>query len=135
MVVSSPDDQNGTPFTNDGEVAVSPGEKRRLSRRSILWNGHLRLASLKMGQHDFRCQIWNLSLGGARLRIDVPLQSGTEVYLSIEGKIDIPSTVVWTEGNKMGVKFRMNCEGVYALLGDQAQALGLSLTDNAVDER
>ncbi len=134
MAISSSGDRNRAAFSTAVEGEVVPSVEQRIyNRRPVIWPGQLRLASLKMGRHEFSCQIWNLSLNGARLRIDVPLQAGTEVYLSVGDKAEIPSTVVWAEDNKMGVKFRMGSKEVLTLLGDQAEPLGLTPSDMIAD--
>lgn len=105
-------------------------EQRQYRRRSVLW-----MATLVLGRHQFSCQIWNMSLGGARIRIDVPLQTGTEVYLSIPTRGDIPATVVWVENQTMGLKFRQAPEAIEKLFEDRLDVLGLKAeTPTLADE-
>ena len=112
--------------TSTDTVAQLLSDQRLHRRRSVLW-----MATLVMGRHEFPCQIWNMSLGGARIRIDVPLQSGTEVYLSIPTRGDIPATVVWVEDQTMGLKFRQSPDGVEQLFADRLDVLGLRVEEGS----
>lgn len=89
-------------------------------RRSVLWP-----ARLIVGSHEFRCQVWNMSVGGARIKIDVPLKAGTEVLLKVMGRADLPATIQWCEGEAAGLSFRISADEVRLLFMDRAQTLGL----------
>lgn len=89
-------------------------------RRSVLWP-----ARLIVGSHEFRCQLWNMSVGGARIKIDVPLKAGTHVLLKVMGRADLPATIRWCEGEAVGLSFRISADEVRLLFMDRAQMLGL----------
>ena len=121
----------GNPSGNDDNGSAAAGEsaatglevadnRRRLRRRSILWP-----ARLHVGRHVFPCQIWNLSLGGARLRVDLPLKEGANVVLDMPGRGRIPAIVAWTGNAQIGLAFDMPPERVRRLFEDLLGTLGL----------
>ncbi|MBL4837893.1 MAG: PilZ domain-containing protein [Kordiimonadaceae bacterium] len=93
---------------------------RLFQRRSILWP-----AKLILGRHTISCQIWNLSLGGARIRVDLPIKEGTELILSIEGRGDISSVVVWVEEDATGLDFNVPSSTISKMFKDRLHILGL----------
>lgn len=95
-------------------------DARAYRRRSVLWP-----ATLKVGRHDFNCQIWNMSLGGARVRIDMPIKEGSNVMLTIAGRGDIPANVRWSDSSAAGLEFKISPEEVRILFLDRLQTLGL----------
>ncbi|PCI61627.1 MAG: hypothetical protein COB37_08045 [Kordiimonadales bacterium] len=97
-----------------------PGDHRNFRRRSVLWP-----AQLLIGQHSFTCQIWNLSLGGARVRIDLPFQEGTSLRLVIADRGEIPSVVAWSVEGSMGLKFQVGKNVVREMFKDRLHVLGL----------
>ena len=102
------------------EFVGGSADARGYRRRSVLWP-----AKLIVGRHDFRCQIWNMSLGGARVRLDLPIKEGAGVRLIIAGRGDIPATVRWFRNDTAGLSFNIPAEEVRLLFLDQLQSLGL----------
>lgn len=94
-------------------------DARAYRRRSVLWP-----AKLIVGQHDFNCQIWNMSLGGARIKIDLPLKDNATVVLAVAGRGNIPAKVSWCDDGKVGLAFAMPPEEVRVLFLDRADSLG-----------
>lgn len=94
-------------------------DARAYRRRSVLWP-----AKLIVGQHDFNCQVWNLSLGGARIKIDLPIKDKASVMLAIAGRGSIPATVSWCKDGKVGLAFDLPPEEVRVLFLDRADSLG-----------
>lgn len=101
-------------------------DARAYRRRSVLWP-----AQLLVGQHEFKCQIWNMSLGGARIRLDMPIKEGTEVTLFIAGRGAIPSKVRWFRNAAAGLSFGLPPEEVRMLFMDRLHALGLEADQQA----
>lgn len=115
-----------TQKNTDPETHASPSDfiggsadARAHRRRSVLWP-----ACLKVGQHDFSCQIWNMSLGGARIKIDIPIKDGADVVLTIAGRGDLPAKVCWSETGVAGLEFQMSTDEVRVLFMDRLQSLG-----------
>ncbi len=102
------------------EFVGGSADARAHRRRSVLWP-----ASLKVRRHNFGCQIWNMSLGGARVRLDMPIKEGSSVTLTIAGRGAIPAVVRWSEDNAAGLEFKIPSEEVRLLFIDSLQTLGL----------
>ena len=96
-------------------------ERRGQKRRAVLWP-----AALKVGEHEFRCQIWNFSLGGARVRVDVPLRDGADTSLQLKGKRPIAGRVVWAGDKDVGIEFDLSPASVVERLGNSVTSLGLA---------
>lgn len=98
------------------------GTKRRHQRRSVLWP-----AMLKINSYEFHCQIWNLSLGGARVRVDLPLKEGTEITLSLPNRdnTDIKARIAWQEGEAIGLIFLVPDSTIKRIFKDRLHVLGL----------
>lgn len=95
-------------------------DNRYYQRRSVLWP-----AKIRVNSHEITCQVWNLSLGGARVRIDLPIQTATDVTLYISGRGEFPATVSWNRGNAMGLSFRCSAAKIQEAFADRAHVLGL----------
>jgi PilZ domain len=94
---------------------------RNASRRAVLWAGHV-----EFGEYNFTCQIWNISLGGAKLNIGVPLALGTKVTLVLDKYGRFIGEIVWQEGKNIGIKFDSDPETIRKTLGEDAiHILGL----------
>lgn len=107
----------------DTGAEKSSPETRVYRRRSVLWP-----AKLLIGRHEISCQIWNLSLGGARVRVDLPIQQGTDLILSIEGRGQLSATVVWSENEAMGLDFNVSSATIKRMFEDRLHILGLDET-------
>jgi len=107
------------------EFIGGSADARGYRRRSVLWP-----ARLIVGRHDFQCQIWNMSLGGARVRLDLPIREGAAVRLLIAGRGEIPATVRWFRNDTAGLSFNVPVEEVRLLFLDQLQSLGLETTES-----
>ncbi len=107
------------------EFIGGSADARGYRRRSVLWP-----AKLIVGSHDFQCQIWNMSLGGARVRLDLPIREGAAVRLIIAGRGEIPATVRWFRNDTAGLSFNIPAEEVRLLFIDQLQSLGLEPTES-----
>lgn len=96
--------------------------KRSYNRRSVLWP-----ALMHVNNHEFTCQIWNLSLGGARVRVNLPFKEGTEVILSLPNRsdTDIKARVAWQEGESLGLIFLTPDSDIKRIFKDRLHVLGL----------
>lgn len=112
------DGENAPP--QPAEFVGGSADARAYRRRSVLWP-----AKLEVGRHDFDCQIWNMSLGGARVRLDMPIKDGAKVMLSIAGRGDIPAKVRWSDDRAAGLEFLIPPEEVRIMFMDRLQTLGL----------
>ena len=106
------------------------GHQRQFRRRSVLWP-----AKLRVGNHEFTAQVWNVSLGGAKLRVDLPIKEGTATAILIPAKgIEIPAEVVWQSGELLGVFFSFDAERVKDIFENSATVLGLDAPDSGKDK-
>ena len=94
-------------------------ERREHPRRAVLWMGELGL-----GGATFDCQVWNVSLSGAKLRSTLPLGPGTAVALTLPRFGVLPANVIWHSENEMGLAFS-STEEVRAALDETVRSLGL----------
>lgn len=106
------------------EFLGGSADARGHRRRSVLWP-----AKLKVGRHDFKCQIWNMSLGGARVRLDLPIKEGASVMLVIAGRGEIPAKVRWFRNDTAGLSFAISADEIRLLFLDSLQSLGLEPAD------
>ena len=105
-------------------AAKGSRENRDFRRRSVLWP-----AKIIIGKHELSCQVWNLSLGGARVRIDLPIQEGTDVTLSVTGRGELAATVAWTREGSLGLDFRVGPDVIKRMFADRLHILGLDYED------
>ena len=117
-----PDNKAMDAVSNTDQVSDEPTgrNRRRQHRRSVLWP-----ARLVVGRHEFACQIWNLSLGGARIRCDLPLRVGSPVTLSVAGKRALDAHVSWSEGDSLGLSFVDDDNTIKRVFEDRLLPLGL----------
>jgi len=108
--------------SSENQKSASEGltENRDFRRRSVLWPG-----KLVIGKHELTCQVWNLSLGGARVRIDLPIQEGTDLKLNVASRGEIDAVVAWTEDGSLGLDFVSGPDLVRRMFEDRLHVLGL----------
>ena len=92
---------------------VSRDERRGHPRTSVLRSGRL----LYQGQST-DCRILNISLGGARIRLDKPFSGGPEVILKIDRFSQVLGSVIWQDGEHLGIEFLGETEHIVQVLGD-----------------
>lgn len=95
-------------------------DSRDFRRRSVLWP-----AKIVVGTHEFSCQIWNLSLGGARVRMDLPIQEGTSVTLSISDRGELAAKIAWARDGSLGLDFTVKADVIKTMFEDRLHILGL----------
>jgi len=96
-------------------------ERRKHCRRSVIWS-----AQLAVGEYTFDCGLLNISLSGARLRLDLPLKRGAHGLLTIAGVWRVPAKVAWCSDSQVGLRFRLPPDEVRLRLGEGAvERLGL----------
>lgn len=115
------DQATETPGVEDIEELGEARERRVHRRRTVLWP-----AQLLMKDYSFKCQVWNMSLRGARLKIEVPLAPGTEAALVVLGRTAVDGRVAWVEGELMGFEFLADTSYVRRIFADRLSVLGLS---------
>lgn len=89
-------------------------------RRSLLL-----AASLWSGEKEYACAILNLSLGGAKVQLDAPLEVGIEVRLEIPDLCILDGRLAWNRLGCIGIQFTTKPDEARLLLGDKARDLDL----------
>ncbi|HUZ74248.1 MAG TPA: PilZ domain-containing protein [Stellaceae bacterium] len=87
-------------------------ERRRHRRKPVMWAARLETAS---GVVD--CTAFDLSLGGAKLRLDGPVALHHPVQLVLARLGVIAAEAVWQGDGTLGLRFTEPAETVRAVLG------------------
>ena len=100
------------------ELATPPAPEQQSQVR----NWVLYQARLTMGDDVIDCEVLNVSMGGAKLRLKRAADCGARVSLTIDSHGPLPARVAWQSGQDLGVEF---------LCGEaEARALIKGLLDN-----
>ncbi len=91
---------------------------RKHNRRTVIQS-----ANLRIGSFDFDCTAYDVSLGGIRLKVDVPIEQGTNVLVQLKDKLKQTAKVIWSADGFLGLCFLENPESVRAGLGSLANGL------------
>lgn len=97
----------------DGLVSM-----RSFKRRTVVWP-----AVLIVNEFEFKCMLYDISLGGVRLKLDLPLATGAKVNLKIKDFDYTEALVSWHADAFVGLKFIENVEYIENMLGDYAEKL------------
>ncbi|MFC7049023.1 PilZ domain-containing protein [Emcibacter nanhaiensis] len=91
-------------------------ENRRGGRRQpVLWK-----SVLTVGDYSFDCVMYNVSLQGARVKLDLPLKEGADAVLDIKNEWTVRAKVAWQEDGYMGLAFDADASDVKVMFGDIA---------------
>ncbi|WP_138379361.1 PilZ domain-containing protein [Luteithermobacter gelatinilyticus] len=91
---------------------------RRHNRRTVLLP-----ARLDVGKYNFDCTAYDISLGGIRLKVDLPLEQGAKVYVQLKDKLKRAANVIWSADGFVGLKFCDAPEIIRGELGSLAKGL------------
>jgi hypothetical protein len=80
--------------------AAAGHEQRRHIHKKVIWSG--RVAST-IGERQ--CTIFNISRGGAMIRLDATLDRCSNVELTIPAVGKLPGWVVWSSYDRAGIQF------------------------------
>lgn len=97
-------------------VPVETPDRRDHDRKRLLWR-----AKLHCGVHEFDCWVYDLSLGGAKIRFDLPLNDDCAVVLVIPDVGAISGRVAWSVSGQMGVDFILGEDHISELFGHRTQ--------------
>ena len=84
----------------DERESCSARPKREYERQTVLVG-----ARIQDGQGWHGCQIVNISVGGAKIRISRQFSTRTAVLLHIDNFGQFSGTIVWQHAEEAGVKF------------------------------
>jgi PilZ domain len=88
-------------------------ERRRHRRKPVMWT-----ARLETEGGAVACSAFDLSLGGAKLRLDGAVALHRPVLLVLDRHGEIAAEAVWQDGDTLGLRFTDRAEQVRAVLGD-----------------
>ncbi len=88
---------------------------RSHKRRTVVWP-----AKLIVNEFEFKCMLYDISLGGVRLKLDLPLATGTVVKIKIKDFDFTDALVSWHADAFVGLRFVEDPERVKVFLGDYA---------------
>lgn len=91
---------------------------RRHTRRTVVMQ-----AELDVGNYHFDCTAYDISLGGVRLKVGLPIERGTSVYVILRDKIKQAARVVWAADGFIGLSFTETPQIIQADLGDMVAGL------------
>lgn len=96
-------------------------DESRVARRATV----MLAGSIVYNRQRFPCRVRNVSAGGLKVQIDVPLAPGTPVHAELPRFGRFPAVVAWVEGRMMGLVFPEGVAGGLARFGEAALRLGL----------
>ena len=100
---------------------LTDDERRDLKRRAVLWP-----AIVHIGSHEFKCQIRNFSMGGLKLKLDLPFRQGTMIKVEIPMRdIILSAEIAWQEGDYMGLRFHEDDDLIRGIFGERAVGMGI----------
>ena len=88
---------------------------RSNKRRTVVWP-----AKLIVNEFEFKCMLYDISLGGVRLKLDLPLAAGTAVKIQIKDFDFTDALVSWHADAFVGLRFTDDPDQIKVLLGDYA---------------
>lgn len=95
-------------------LAEAPIENRREFGRTLVLMSGTVYSEREVGP----CAIFNLSLGGAKLRVSEPLPAGFPVTLTISRSGVFRGEVVWQDDRLAGIRFLDSPRNVARVLGE-----------------
>jgi len=94
------------------EVPPSAPERRRALRKRVLWS-----AQVEAEERPIRCAVLDVSLGGARVRLDEGALPQGPVAISVSRFGRFQAEVVWSRDSVSGLRFLEPLERVADTIG------------------
>ena len=80
-------------------------------------------SSVDVGSYLFDAITYDLSLYGAKIKLNIPLERGADFDIEIKGNPKIPSTVSWAENGFIGLEFKYPPDRVKTIFGSLGDRL------------
>lgn len=107
-----------TNYSSSDDSFVDVREKKR---RSVIWH-----AILHVLDHKFDCQIRDFSMGGVRIKLDLPFKEGTAVRVEIPMRdITLNAKIAWQADKLLGLRFLDNEDLLQGVFGERASGMGV----------
>lgn len=91
---------------------------RTYKRRTVVWP-----ATLFVGVYEFKATLYDISLSGVRLKLDLPLANGGDVRVRIKDCSKLDARVAWHAAGFLGLSFKEDSETIKDALGELAVGL------------
>lgn len=91
---------------------------RSHKRRTVVWP-----AVMIVNEFEFKCTLYDISLGGVRLKLDLPLATGAKVQIKIKDFEFTDALVSWHADDFVGLKFVEDVQFIEDLFGDYSKSL------------
>ncbi len=91
---------------------------RSHKRRTVVWP-----AVLIVNEFEFKCTLYDISLGGVRLKLDLPLATGAKVKIKIKDFEYTDALVSWHAEGFVGLRFVENTDYIREMLGEYGESL------------
>lgn len=107
-------------MAEDISLPFRDGQRRPVRWAARIWDGDVQIP----------CTIVNLSLGGAQIQLDAPLDCGANVRLDIPELCSFEGQTAWHKDGRIGIQFTTNPAKVRSSLGVMAKAFDPDLHDD-----
>lgn len=94
-------------------------QRRRSHRQNVLLK-----SNVDVGSYVFDATAYDLSLHGAKIKLNLPLERGSDFFITLKNFKQIPSTVSWAKNGFMGLEFSYPPEKVKKIFGSLGDRLG-----------
>jgi hypothetical protein len=91
---------------------------RSFKRRTVVWP-----AILVVNEFEFKCMLYDISLGGVRLKLDLPLATGALVSIKIKDFEYTDALVSWYADAIVGLKFVEDTDSICNIIGEYSENL------------
>lgn len=85
---------------------------RTFNRRTVVWP-----ATLVVNEYDFRSTVYDISQGGVRLKLDLPLAKGAQVSVKIKDCPALNAVVMWQASGFVGLNYTDDAPEVKSAIG------------------
>ncbi len=96
-------------------------ERRKVERKTVLLK-----CCIQVSGFTFDAVVYDLSLYGAKVKINLPLSVETLLMIRIKNNQFIPARVAWADGGFMGLEFRRSAPKVKEILGTLGSRMELA---------
>lgn len=93
-------------------------QKRKSNRQNVLIK-----SKIDVGSYYFDAIAYDLSLRGAKIKLNLPLERGSDFIITFKDLRQIPSKVTWAKNGFMGLEFTYPPEKVKHIFGSLGERL------------
>ncbi len=93
-------------------------QKRRSNRQNVLIK-----SKIDVGSYFFDAIAYDISLRGAKIKLNLPLERGSDFLITLKDQKQIPSRVTWAKNGFMGLEFSYPPEKVKKIFGSLGDRL------------